>query len=99
MRHTSSPSDIRAMNAHVIDEFRANNGRVGGEFGSVPPLLLHVTGARSHRTYVVPLVYRRDGDRPAVVASNGGTATYSAWYRNLVVHTDVRGGRRRPSQT
>ena len=40
-------SDREDWNSNIIEEFRANEGKVGGPFDGAPLLLLHTTGARS----------------------------------------------------
>ena len=70
-------------NADIIEEFRANAGKVGGPFEGAPMLLLHSTGARSGAERVNPVVYQRDGDRWVVFASKGGADTNPAWLHNL----------------
>jgi deazaflavin-dependent oxidoreductase (nitroreductase family) len=77
------------FNAQVIDEFRGNEGRVGGQFKGVPLLLLHHTGARSGTAYVNPLAYQADGARYVVFASKGGAPDNPAWYHNLKAHPDT----------
>jgi deazaflavin-dependent oxidoreductase (nitroreductase family) len=79
----------RDRNAGIIEEFRANGGRVGGPFANVPLLLLHTTGARTGRPRVNPLAYLVDGDRYVVIASKGGAPTNPDWYHNVVAHPDV----------
>ena len=83
---STSPSDF---NARVIEEFRANEGRVGGMFDGMPLLLLHHTGARSGTSYVNPLAYQADGGRYVVFASKGGAPTNPAWYYNLTASPDI----------
>lgn len=83
---STSPPDF---NAQIIDEFRANEGRVGGMFENMPLLLLHHTGAKSGTPYVNPLAYLRDGDRYAIFASKGGAPNNPAWYHNVKAHPDV----------
>ncbi|MEO8293298.1 MAG: nitroreductase family deazaflavin-dependent oxidoreductase [Actinomycetota bacterium] len=82
-------TDPNDWNASVIEEFRANEGRVGGPFEGAPLLLLSTTGARSGTTRVNPLMYLPDGDRLVVFASKGGAPTDPDWYRNLVVNPDA----------
>jgi deazaflavin-dependent oxidoreductase (nitroreductase family) len=73
------------FNAPVIEEFRANRGKVGGWFEGARLLLLTTTGARSGRPHTVPLGYLPDGgDRVLVIASAAGAPNHPAWYRNLV---------------
>ncbi|HEY3210630.1 MAG TPA: nitroreductase family deazaflavin-dependent oxidoreductase [Actinomycetota bacterium] len=76
-------SAARNWNEGIIDEFRANQGRVGGQFTGTPILLLHHTGARTGTVRVNPLVYQNDGDRFIVFASKGGAPTNPDWYHNL----------------
>ena len=61
-------SDINAFNKTLIEEFRANDGRVSGMFSQSPLLLLTHTGAKSGEARTSPLVYSRDGDRIVIVA-------------------------------
>ena len=83
---STSPQDF---NARIIDEFRANEGRVGGPFEGSTLLLLHHVGARSGQDRLNPLVYNRDGDRYVVFASKAGAPTNPDWYHNLKAHPDV----------
>ena len=76
-------------NRRVIDEFRANAGKVGGPFEGRDMIVLHTKGAKSGQPRVTPLVYMKDGDRYLIVASMGGAPTNPAWYHNLVANPDV----------
>jgi deazaflavin-dependent oxidoreductase (nitroreductase family) len=79
------------FNSRIIEEFRANEGRVGGTFEGLPLLLLHHTGARSGTERVNPLAYQRlDDDTVAVFASKGGAPTNPDWFHNLVAHPNAR---------
>jgi deazaflavin-dependent oxidoreductase (nitroreductase family) len=78
------------FNARVIDEFRANAGRVGGVFEGMTLLLLHHTGAKSGKSRVNPLVYLSDQGRYVIFASKAGAPTNPDWYHNLKAHPDVR---------
>ncbi len=77
------------FNQQVIEEFRANHGRVGGRFEGAPLLLLHSVGARSGQTRVSPMMYLPDGDRFLVFASKAGADTNPDWYHNLKAHPDA----------
>ncbi|WP_310742272.1 nitroreductase family deazaflavin-dependent oxidoreductase [Microbispora sp. H13382] len=79
-----------SFNQSVIDEFRANGGKVGGPFEGGDLLLLTTVGARSGREHTVPLGYVRDGGSLLVVASAGGAPRHPAWYHNLLAHPAVR---------
>ena len=77
-------------NQKVIDEFRANEGRVGGYFEGRTLLLLHHRGAKSGVARVNPLAYQRiDDDSVAVFASKGGDPKNPDWYYNLVANPDA----------
>ena len=82
-------SDLNDFNQKVITEFRANQGKVGGQYANRPLLLLTTTGAKSGKTYTNPLAYTKDGDRFVVIASFGGGPKNPAWYYNLVAHPEV----------
>lgn len=86
-----SPDDpAHDGNRTIIQEFRANDGKVGGAFRGAPLLLLHTTGARSGRERVNPVMYQDlSGGSVAVFASKGGMPTHPDWYHNLVAHPDV----------
>jgi deazaflavin-dependent oxidoreductase (nitroreductase family) len=79
-------------NARVIEEFRANDGQVGGSWEGRELLLLTTRGRRSGRKYTTPTVYTRDGDRLLVYASQGGSPEHPDWYLNLVANQDVIAG-------
>jgi len=83
---STSPQEF---NAQIIEEFRANEGRVGGIFEGSTLLLLHHVGARSGKDRINPLAYNRDGDRYVVFASKGGAPTNPDWYRNLKANPGV----------
>lgn len=81
--------DVSDWNAAIIDEFRTNEGKVGGYFEGAAMLLLHTTGAKTGAERVNPMVYRRDGDSYVVFASKGGAPTNPDWFHNLVANPDV----------
>src|SRR5207245_5598012 len=66
---------VSDYNSQIIDEFRANEGRVGGMWEGTPMVLLHHTGAKSGKRRVTPVAYLSDGGRYVVIASNGGAPT------------------------
>ena len=76
-------------NAGIIEEFRTNEGRVGGPFEGRTLLLLHSTGARTGQERVNPLAYRKEGDTYFVFASKGGAPDNPDWYYNLLAHPDT----------
>lgn len=77
---STSPADF---NAKIIEEFRTNEGRVGGGFAGMSLLLLHHVGARSGKDRVNPLAYLRDGERYVIFASKAGAPSDPGWYHNL----------------
>ena len=77
-------------NQKIIEEFRANDGRVGGNFEGRTLLLLHHTGAKSGTEYVNPLAYQRlSDDSVAIFASKGGAPTNPDWFHNVVANPGV----------
>ena len=83
---STSPDDF---NARIIEEFRANEGRVGGPFEGGRLLLLHHVGARTGTPRINPLMYSRDGDRYVIFASKGGAPSNPAWYHNLMANPNT----------
>jgi deazaflavin-dependent oxidoreductase (nitroreductase family) len=79
-------SDMDDFNKGVIEEFRANGGRVGGPFDGAPLLLLTSIGAKSGAARTTPLMYLPDGERLVIFASKAGAPTNPAWYHNLVAN-------------
>ncbi|ARF57911.1 nitroreductase/quinone reductase family protein [Streptomyces gilvosporeus] len=84
---TPTPLDF---NQWVIEQFRANEGRVGGPFEGGDLLLLTTTGAKSGEEHTTPLAYFREGDLLLIVGSAGGAPQHPAWYHNLLAHPMVR---------
>ena len=80
---------VNEFNRNLIDEFRSNGGKVGGQFAGAPLLLLTTTGAKTGRKHTTPLVYQKDGDRIVVFGSKGGAPSHPAWYLNLVANPGV----------
>lgn len=74
------------FNQKIIDEFRANDGRVGGQFEGAPVLLLHHAGAKSGQQRVNPVMYQSVGDSFAVFASKAGGPTNPDWYHDLLAN-------------
>jgi deazaflavin-dependent oxidoreductase (nitroreductase family) len=77
------------FNQAIIDEFRANNGKVGGYFAGANMLLLHTVGAKSGQARTNPMVYVTDGDHLVVIASKGGADSNPDWYYNLLANPTV----------
>jgi deazaflavin-dependent oxidoreductase (nitroreductase family) len=76
-------------NRKVIEEFRTNDGVVGGMFEGASLLLLHHKGAKSGTERVNPLVYHRDDDKYVIFASKAGAPTSPDWFHNLVANPDT----------
>jgi len=75
------------FNTNVIEEFRANHGKVGGPFEGAPMVLVHHRGRKSGTEHVVPLMYMADEADPNtmyIFASKAGAPTHPAWYHNLM---------------
>jgi deazaflavin-dependent oxidoreductase (nitroreductase family) len=85
----TSPADMNEFNKQIVEEFRANDGKVGGMFEGKNVLLLTTIGAKSGEERLSPLAYTRDGDRYVVAASMGGAPKNPAWYHNLVANPKV----------
>jgi deazaflavin-dependent oxidoreductase (nitroreductase family) len=78
------------FDAELIEQFRANDGRLlTGPFAGRTLLLLTTTGAKTGRSLTKPLAFSRDGDRYVVIASKAGSPTNPAWYHNLVANPRV----------
>ncbi len=82
-------SEQNEWNRQVIEEFRANEGKVGGFFENATLLLLHTTGAKSGKERINPLMYIEDGDRYVIVASAAGAQNHPDWYYNVVANPEV----------
>ncbi len=77
------------FNKKIIEEFRANDGKVSDHFANNTLLLLHTTGARSGKERVNPLVTFEDDGRLVVVASKGGAPSHPDWYHNVLANPVV----------
>lgn len=82
--------DFAAFNNALIDEFRANGGKVTGMFGGAPLVLVTTTGAKSGKRRTSPVVYTTDGDSVVVIASKGGAPTSPDWFHNIVKNPTVK---------
>jgi deazaflavin-dependent oxidoreductase (nitroreductase family) len=82
-------TDERDFNQRNIDEFRANGGKVGGQFEGFPLLLLTSTGAKSGEQRVNPIAYFDIDDKIYVVGSSAGRDRDPAWAFNIRAHPDV----------
>jgi deazaflavin-dependent oxidoreductase (nitroreductase family) len=80
------PADMKAFNARLIAEFRANHGQFTGDMAGRSILILTTTGARSGEPRSIVIGYGRHGDRLVVLASDNGAPKAPAWYHNLLAH-------------
>jgi len=76
-------------NKKIVEEFRANEGKVSGPFADNTLLLLHTTGAKSGQERINPLVTFEDSERLIIIASKGGAPTNPDWYYNVVANPVV----------
>ena len=77
------PKTLNAFNKNVVDEFRANDGNVGGQFANANLLLLTTTGAKSGQRRVSPLAYFRIDGKLIIIGSFHGAPVSPAWVHNL----------------
>ena len=73
----------------IIEEFRANGGKVSGPFAGSSLLLLQTTGAKSGQPRTHPLVYYREEGRLFIFATKAGAPTNPDWYYNLLAHPEI----------
>ncbi|MBV9409978.1 MAG: nitroreductase family deazaflavin-dependent oxidoreductase [Acidimicrobiia bacterium] len=83
---SAEPND---WNTKIIDEFRANAGKVGGPFEGGTLLLLHTRGAKTGKERVNPLAYQQVGDDFAIFASKAGAPTNPDWFYNVKANPNV----------
>ena len=77
-------------NSGIVEEFRKNHGKVGGQFNGAPLLLINHTGARTGKARTNPVMYLKDGHRYLVFASKGGSPANPDWYHNLKANPNVK---------
>lgn len=82
-------SDYHDWNRKIVDEFRANEGRVGGPFEGAPILVLHTTGRKSGERRINPMMYLENEGRLFVFASKAGAPSHPDWFHNLVATPHV----------
>jgi deazaflavin-dependent oxidoreductase (nitroreductase family) len=74
---------IKAFNSTIADEFRSNDGKVGGQFKDADLLLLTTTGAKSGQPRLSPLAYFRVDGKLLIIGSFAGADVNPAWVHNL----------------
>jgi deazaflavin-dependent oxidoreductase (nitroreductase family) len=69
--------------------YERSDGRIGASLGGRPMLLLRTRGRRTGQPRTAALLYVRDGDAYAVIASKGGAPHHPGWFHNLIAQPDV----------
>jgi deazaflavin-dependent oxidoreductase (nitroreductase family) len=77
------PADMKAFNQKLIEEYRANRGKLSGPVAGSQLLLLTTTGAKSGKERTTVIGYRKDGERLVAIASGNGAPKHPAWFLNL----------------
>lgn len=87
--HLADPKGPGDAGDRIVDEYRANGGKLGGMFAGTDLLLLHHTGAQSGTQRVSPLAYQQIGSSYAVFASRAGSAANPDWFNNVVANPET----------
>ncbi|MGI5225185.1 nitroreductase family deazaflavin-dependent oxidoreductase [Actinoallomurus sp. CA-142502] len=76
----------------IIEEFRRNAGKVGGQLAGIPVMLLHHRGRKTGIERVTPMVYLPSADENVmfVMASNWGSPENAGWYYNITSAGEAR---------
>ena len=82
-QQTPDTATLQAFNQNIVDEFRANGGKVTGQFANANLLLLTTTGAQSGQPRLSPLAYFRIDGMLIVIGSFAGAPVNPAWVHNL----------------
>ena len=77
---------MKAFNDELIEEFRANHGKLSGRMANSQILLLTTSGSRSGAQRTTVIGYRPYGDDLAVIASNNGADKSPSWFFNLLAN-------------
>ncbi|HEX3287833.1 MAG TPA: nitroreductase family deazaflavin-dependent oxidoreductase [Mycobacterium sp.] len=80
---TPDANAMQAFNKGIVDEFRANDGKVGGQFAGANLLLLTTTGAKSGQPRLAPLAYFTIDGKLIIIGSKAGADTNPDWVHNL----------------
>ena len=83
MTELTDPASWHAWNETIVDEFRANSGKVGGQFEGATLLLLHTTGAKTGKPRIAPLAYLTIDGKTIIIGSKAGLPTNPDWVHNL----------------
>lgn len=76
-------------NKQVIEEFRANGGKISGQVAGASMILITTKGAKSGLERTTPLVSTKDDDNLVIIASKGGAPTNPDWYHNLMANSEA----------
>ena len=82
MTDFADPEAVKNFNLRIVDEFRANGGKVTGPFTQAD-LLLTTTGGKSGQRRVSPLAYFHIDDKLIVIGSFHGASVNPNWVHNL----------------
>src|ERR1700710_2621777 len=85
-QQTPDAEALQAFNQGIADEFRANRGKVGGQFANADILLLNTTGAKSGQPRLSPLAYFDIDGKLIIIGSFAGADVNPAWVHNLRVN-------------
>ena len=77
------------FNKSLIEEFRANGGKVSGQFEGAPMILVTTTGRKSGQQRTSPLVYGKTGDDLYIIASKAGDPKHPDWFLNIEANPNV----------
>jgi deazaflavin-dependent oxidoreductase (nitroreductase family) len=81
--------DLSLFGPDHVRKYRETNGATGYMWNTAPILLLTTKGRRSGQPRTTPLIFVRDGDNYAIVASKGGAPEHPDWYQNLMAEPQV----------
>ncbi|OBH93751.1 nitroreductase family deazaflavin-dependent oxidoreductase [Mycobacterium sp. E2733] len=90
MTEMPDTATINDFNKAIIDEFRTNGGKVGGQFENADLLLLTTTGAKSGQPRISPLAYFRIDGKLIIIGSFAGSPVSPAWVHNLRANPQAR---------
>jgi deazaflavin-dependent oxidoreductase (nitroreductase family) len=85
-----TPGELHDFNTTIIEEFRSNDGKVGGPFEGAPMILITHTGAKTGTERTTPLVSYQEDGRVFIMASMGGAPTHPAWFHNVKANPRVQ---------
>jgi deazaflavin-dependent oxidoreductase (nitroreductase family) len=83
MSEIPDPVVLKGFNAKLVEEFRANGGKVSGPFEGADLLVLTTTGAKSGQPRFSPLAYQRVDGKLLIIGSYRGADIDPAWVHNL----------------